>query len=119
MTIDADNELTGIERAQLATWLTDASFGIVQRLMEDQVKRFNLDLVNAVKTEDIIQKHNLAKAAAQFYQGFINRINQEVLVYRQTPKSTDKPVDMTAELLDLGEIAEAMANEPNLMEIEG
>jgi hypothetical protein len=118
MNIEADNELTGIERAHLAQWLTEDSFKIVQKLMEDEVKKFSLNLLNASNTEDIIARHNLAKAAAQFYQGFINRISQEVLVYTQSPRSTDKPVDVTAPLLDLDDIAEAMADEPNLMEIE-
>jgi hypothetical protein len=119
MNIDADNELTGIERAHLAQWLTEDSFKIVQKLMEDQIKKFNLDLVNASKTEDIIVKHNLAKSAAQFYQMLIERISQEVLIYTQAPKSTDKPKDVTESILDLDDIAAAMSEVPNLLELEG
>lgn len=115
MNIDAECELTGIERAYLAAWINEESFKIAQKLMEDQVKRFNIDLVNATKSEDIIAKHNIAKAAAQFYQGFINRLNQEILFYHQAPKATDKPIDITQNL-DMDNIAEEMANVPNLLQ---
>ena len=118
MGIEADNELTGIERAHLATWTTEESFLIVQRLMEDEIKKFNLNLINSSKQEDIIANHHLAKAAAAFYQGLINRINQEIFVYRNTPKKGDKPVDVTETVLNLDDIAEAMAHEPNLLEVE-
>jgi hypothetical protein len=118
MGIEADNELTGIERAHLANWLTEDSFPIVQKLMEDEIKKFNLNLINSRKDEDVIHNHKLAAAAAAFYQGLIKRINQEIFVYRNTPKKGDKPVDATESILNLDDIADAMANQPNLMEIE-
>lgn len=117
MSIDADVELTGIERAHLAAWIGEESFRIVQRIMEDQVKTFNLDLVNATKTEDILAKHNIAKASAVFYQRFINRLNEEITLYRASPRPNDKPLDITSNL-DLDNIAEAMSAEPNLLDNE-
>ena len=118
MSIDANHELSGIERAHLSVLVTTDGFKIMQKLMEDEVKKFNLLLINASNTDDIIAKHNLAKAAAQFYQGVIDRVNQEVLVYHKAPKSTDKPLDMTSGLLDLGDMADTLADVPNIMEME-
>jgi hypothetical protein len=118
MGIEANNELTGIERAHLATWLTEDSFPIVQKLMEDEIKKFNLNLINSSKEADIIHNHHLAKAAAAFYQGLINRINQEIFIYRNSTKKGDKPVDATEAVLNLDDIAEVMAHEPNLLEVE-
>lgn len=123
MSIEADYELDGIERAHLASWITEASFQIAKKLMEDEVKKFNLSLINASDPNDIVQKHNLAKAAAQFYQGFINRLNQEVLMYRSAPKPSDPPLDPTANLeldselnVNLEDLETITSNAPNLLE---
>ena len=118
MNIEADIELTGIERAHLAVWLTDPSFKIVQKLLEDEVKKFNISLINAVDPEQVVIRHSYAKVAAQIYLGLINRIQTEVELYTKAPKPSDKPIDPTEESLDLGDIAEAMFDVPNLMEIE-
>jgi len=46
----------------------------------------------------------MAKAAAQFYQGIVNRINEEQTAYFHTPKPGDKPNDITENIIDLGDI---------------
>jgi hypothetical protein len=118
MNIDADIELTGIERAHLSVWLSDPSYKIVQRLLEDEVKRFNINLINATSPEEVVVCHSYAKVASQIYIGLINRINEEVMLYTKAPKPTDKPIDVTESLLDLDAFAEATADLPNLMELE-
>jgi hypothetical protein len=118
MNIEPGVELTGIERAHLSVWLSDPSFKIVQKLLEDEVKKFNISLINATTPEEVVVRHSYAKVAAQIYLGLINRIQTEVEFYTKSPKPSDKPVDPTEESLDLGDLAEAMADVPNLMEIE-
>jgi hypothetical protein len=118
MNIEAYTELTGIERAHLAVWLTEASFKIVKKLLEDEVKRFNISLINASNPEEVVVRHGYAKVAAQIYQGLINRINEEVMIYTKAPRASDKPIDATESLLDLDAFAEATADLPNLMESE-
>ena len=88
-------ELTHIEQAQLSAFIHTDGFRILDSIMKDEVLKFNTALLNAKKSEDVLQAHNLAKAAASFYQGVLNRINSEVYAYANTPKITDKPVDIT------------------------
>lgn len=116
MSIEADNELTGIDRAHLAVWLTEPSFKIVQRILEDEVKKFNINLINAETPAEVVVRHGYAKVSAQIYQGLIDRINEEVMIYTKAVRTTDKPVDATEESLDLGDIASVMEDVPNLLE---
>jgi hypothetical protein len=121
--MDEPIELNGIERAHLSAWSGEESFKIVQRLMISLVKEFDLDLINASKNEDIIAKHHIAKAAAMYYQRFVDRLNSEIYVYQNSPKKGDKPVDITANLeldnaVDLESLEEVTSNAPNLLERE-
>jgi hypothetical protein len=118
MGIEADYELDDQARAHLAVLVGMDGFKILQHLMEDEVKKFNLKLINASKPEEVIHAHNLAKAASQFYQGVINRLNNEIDFYQHAPKVTDKPVDSTSQVLDLDDAVDLISNLPNLLEIE-
>ena len=77
--LDIEIKLAPTERALLAAQVTQEGFDILQRLMEDQVRKFNLKLINteASQREDVLANHALAKAVAQFYVGLIKRIEEE------------------------------------------
>lgn len=116
--IDPDFTLTYGERAQLSAITPQPGFGVLLHLMQSEADKFITSLINAdpASPEDVLTKHLLAKAAAQFFQGITNRVNEEVALYTNAPKANDKPVDITAGVLDLGEFTEQLNNVPNLLE---
>ena len=94
------------KRAQLSAMAATEGFKIfIEDIMEPEAKKFITALVNvpAGNDEAVLAAHKLAKAAAQYYQGCIDRLNAEVELYRQSPKATDKPQDVTDGNLDFGE----------------
>lgn len=99
-------QLTMNEQAQLAAMLPTEGFKILDRIMKNEVLKFNSNLLNAQKPEDVIIAHNLASAAAKFYQGVINRINSEIYAYQNTPKEGDAPIDFTEGVLALEDYIE-------------
>ena len=99
-------QLTNVEQAQLAALIPTEGFQILNRLMKEEVSKFNVSLLNAKKSEDVLIAHNLAKAAAMFYQGIINRINAEVDEYKNVPKPGDVPIDPTEAVLLLQDFAQ-------------
>lgn len=115
--IDPDFEITDIERAHLATLTTTDGFKVLQKILEAEVSRFNLALLNtrATNQAEVLSAHNLAQAAAQFYQGVVDRLNKEKLLYEHMPRKNDKPVDATEGLIDLGEVVEQLKDVPNLL----
>ena len=100
-------ELTLAEKATLTAYSGTEGFKILMRIMEEEVLKFNTALLNAKKPEDVLQAHNLAKAAAMFHQGVINRINAAGYEYKNTPRDGDAPVDMTEGSLMLQDYTEA------------
>jgi hypothetical protein len=96
-----DYKLSQIEQAQLAAFIPTDGFQILDKIMKGEVAKFNTKLLNCEKPEDVLIAHNLASAAAKFYQGLINTVNAEVYSYINTPKSTDEPVDVTEGFLDM------------------
>lgn len=82
--IDVEVELSEQERGILTAVIKQDGFNILQRLMEDQVRKFNLKLINtpASDNEAVLANHSLAKAVAQFYVGFMRRIEQECEIQR-------------------------------------
>lgn len=91
------------EQAQLAAFVNTDGFKILCGIMKDEVLKFNAALLSAKKPEDVIISHNLASAAAKFYEGFLNRIDSEIYMYTGTPKKGDAPIDITAGILDMDE----------------
>ena len=71
--------LTEKERAVLASYVKMEGFDIIQKLMEDQVRRFNLKLINTPNANkaEVLSHHGLAQSIAQFYVGLMNRIATE------------------------------------------
>jgi|HubBroStandDraft_1064217.scaffolds.fasta_scaffold657523_1 hypothetical protein len=96
-----DYELTQADRARLSAFLNTDEFKILDSLMKSEVFKFNTALLNEKEPEKVLQAHNLAKAAASFYQGLVNRINAEAYIYKNTPRPGDDPIDITEGALDL------------------
>lgn len=78
--IDIEITLTDTERSILASHVKQQGFDILQKLMEDQVRKFNLKLINTPvsKPEEVIANHALAKGVTQFYAGLVDRLNHEL-----------------------------------------
>jgi len=68
------------ERAILVSHCKTEGFDAFQRLMEQEIRRLNLKLMNtpAEDQKAILANHAVAKGAAQFYVGFMQRL-QELL----------------------------------------
>lgn len=105
-------DFDGIKRARLASFIVTDDFKLIQEICEDELKKFELKFINTKVQDDkeVLANHALWKAAAQFYQGIINRINSEVELYRLSPKVNDKPEDTTEGVLDLGELTKELPN---------
>lgn len=93
--------LNDVERSQLHVIIRTEGFKILKRIMEDEVEKFKVRLLNAsgTKPEEVLEAHNRAKAAAQFCVGVFNTINAEMEYLSKSPKASDEPEDVTQELL--------------------
>lgn len=91
------------ERASLAQMAAMPGYKILHRLLRSQVDMFVISLVNvsAADPDDVLAAHQMAKAAAQFYDGITNVVNEEILAYTGAPRPGDKPIDSTEGILDL------------------
>jgi hypothetical protein len=109
--------LTHIERAHLVNVASTEGFHILNRIMRSQVDTFVMAQTNAdpVNEAEVLSAHRMAKAAAQFYQMFTDRINEEMLQYSHAPKAGEKPVDVTEGLLDLGDLEEMTEDLPDIL----
>lgn len=105
-----DIELEHNERALVAQTTATPGYKIINRIMRSEVDKFIVDLINAPEEDDkaIIAKHKLSKAAAQFYQAVVDRVNSEVHMYMAAVQNGVAPVDVTAGMLDLGEPASTL-----------
>src|SRR5579872_1579906 len=99
--VDPELKLEGRERAALAVMTAMEGFHALKKLMESEVAKFAVKLINT-KAEDeaaVLAAHKMCKAAAQFYQGIMDRVNAEVEAYTHTPRAGDPPMaDVTADL---------------------
>jgi hypothetical protein len=77
--LDIELGLTDDERGILAASVKQRGFEILQRVMEDQVRRFNFKLLdtNPAKQDEVLAAHFIAKGVAQFYTALIEKIEQE------------------------------------------
>jgi len=77
--LEVELELDNTEKSVLASFVKQRGFDIVQKIMEDQVRKFNFKLINTdpANSAEVCANHYLAKAVAQFYVGLMARINQE------------------------------------------
>lgn len=104
--IDPEMQLSHSDRSHLHVLVTSEGWRILQRIMEVQVEKFKVDLINvkAGDTAALIEQHAITKSAAQFVVGLVNRLNDELALYH-SEMSSKKPVDITENLIDLGETA--------------
>jgi hypothetical protein len=77
--LDIELELTDDERGVLAASVKQRGFEIMQRIMEDQVRKFNFKLLDAnpAKQDDVLAAHFIAKGVAQFYTALMEKIGNE------------------------------------------
>lgn len=80
--LDIELELTPRQHATLASYVKTEGFDILQLLMEDQVRKFNLKLINTPveKREDVIANHALAKGVTQWYAGLMKKLGQTLAI---------------------------------------
>lgn len=104
--IEPEIELGHGERAQLTALTTMEGYKILHRIMRSETDKFIVAAINSNvgESDDVLAKKlRHAKAAAAFYTAVTNRVNEEVMQYTQAPKANDKPLDVTAQIFDLGE----------------
>jgi hypothetical protein len=80
--MDIELNLDEQDRSLLSSYVKQQGFDILQKLMEDQVRKFNFKLLNTnpANEREVLASHYLAKAVAQFYQGLIERLEQELQI---------------------------------------
>lgn len=93
MPVDPEYELTQEERTALVAYGVQA-FSVIKKIMEGEVAKFNVALLNCKVTEqnEILAAHTLAKAAAQFCVQVINRVNTEVYNFQHAQDATKEQV---------------------------
>ena len=84
--LDIELELTDDERGVLAASVKQRGFEIMQRVMEDQVRKFNFKLLdtNPAKQEEVLAAHFIAKGVAQFYTALMEKIESECQIVAYT-----------------------------------
>jgi|ERR1039458_1800836 hypothetical protein len=89
--LDIELNLTDDERGVLSASVKQRGFEIMQRVMEDQVRKFNFALINAdpANQDSVLAAHYLAKAVAQFYTSLMEKIENECQIHAY---SNRKPV---------------------------
>ena len=82
--LDFNFTLSPNENAILCAAVKQEWFDILQRLMEQEIRLLNIKLVNTPTSNsaEILANHAVAKGAAQFYVGFMQRLS-ELLVVEQ------------------------------------
>jgi hypothetical protein len=99
--LDIELKLDDQDRSLLSSYVKQQGFDILQKLMEDQVRKFNFKLLNTSPADEreVLAAHYLAKAVAQFYQGLMERLEQElqIEVFNNRNKSIVEE-DITAQI---------------------
>lgn len=115
---DPELRLEGVELAHLSVLAAMPGYRVLHRILRSEVDKFIISLINADGSDDaeILARHRLAKAASQFYQGATDRINEIIMHYRSAAAVDMKPVDVTENVLDLGDIERTAQQLPNLFE---
>jgi hypothetical protein len=64
---------------QLLAILKHPGYEVLKRIFESEIDRMQIDLLNTEPTnrDEILAKHNIAKAAAMFYARILQRIENE------------------------------------------
>lgn len=93
------------DQAQLSQLVYLPGYKVLHRLFRSEVDKFFVVLLNTDADDDhaVVAAHKMAKAAAMFYEGVTNRVNEEVMQFTNAPRANDTPVDLTEAVLDLGD----------------
>lgn len=97
---------TAADMAQLNSLIQQPGFEVLKKLMQSEVDRFQVELMNTDPTEDNYDKkvqtrHNIALAAAMFYQKLMNRVYSEQQQFVSAASGEKVQSDGTAELLGI------------------
>jgi hypothetical protein len=78
--VNVSFSLDSRQRQVLSAFIQQEGWDIMQKLMESEVREFNVAVANTPvsKPDDVLAKHKVAVAASQFYQGLINRVREEL-----------------------------------------
>lgn len=92
--IDIDIALTDTERVLLSSFVKQEGFDILQRILEDLVRKQNLKLLctTAAKPEEVLANHNLARAMGMLYTAFVERLAAECSIAQYNNAAPTAPV---------------------------
>jgi hypothetical protein len=96
--LDIAIQLSDDERGILAASVKQRGFEIMQRIMEDQVRKFNFQLLdcNPANHEEVVAAHYIAKGVAQFYTALMEKISNEcdIVIYNNRKPVVENATDM-------------------------
>jgi hypothetical protein len=80
-------------------------YRVMHLIFRTEIDKFFVQLtnVNSANPSEVVTAQILYKAAAQFYEGVTERINEEVLQYTAAPRYGETPKDNTENILDIGD----------------
>src|SRR5271156_2237513 len=89
--LDIELNLTDDGRGVLAASVKQRGFEIMQKIMEDQVRKFNFKLLdcNPAKQEEVLAAHFIAKGVAQFYTALMEKIENECQIVAYTNRKPE------------------------------
>lgn len=70
MSFDLDDR----QQAILAAHVRTEAFDLLQKLMEQEIRLLNIKLMNSADPQEILRNHSVARGAAMFYAGLIQRL---------------------------------------------
>lgn len=77
--LDIDFVLDDQDKATLSAYVKQQGFDIIQKILEDCVRKFNFNLLNTnpANSEQVLANHYMAKVSAMLYTSLMNRIETE------------------------------------------
>ena len=111
-------QLVHEERGHLTALTMMPGFAIYNRLQRAEVDKFFIRLMSASETneKEILETFKFAKSAAHYYQRITDRVNVEIESYTSAVRAgSEKPIDITADLLDIGPHHEDINDIPDLL----
>ena len=101
--LDIPLELDDQDKAVLSSYVKQQGFDIIQKIMEDIVRKFNFALLNTNPADEkqVLANHYLAKSMAMLYTSLINRIEQECKINAYNNRNKEKVEDaVTADIAE-------------------
>jgi len=78
--LNIDFQLDDKQRAILASAVHQEWFDLIQKLMEEEIRKLNVHHINVPEDDEkaIVATFRIAKGAAMFYAGFFQRLQSEL-----------------------------------------